>query len=198
MIVLLDPMSDRSSCFWQIAILRHPDFLFLQAAMEPLDIAVAFRVMIRRTPMSDAQPPKCFQEPRRSELRAIVSGQRHASFTAALGQPCQHGLLHGYQRVFGPAATRKIPSHDFPRAAVDHTHQVRPAHRRARPPDFRHVRLPDLIRFTGFHSAPFFFPPRPSRRLERTSKPRSRITRSTRLRFTRRPSFLPSHHATRR
>ena len=55
-IVLLDPTSDASSCFFQAAILRRPDFFFLQAAMEPLDIAVAFRVMIGRPPVSDAQP----------------------------------------------------------------------------------------------------------------------------------------------
>ena len=50
-IVLLDPTSDRGPRFLQAAILRGPDFLFLQAAMEPLDVAVAFRVMIRGAPM---------------------------------------------------------------------------------------------------------------------------------------------------
>ena len=53
-IVLLDPTSDRGSRFLQAAILRGPDFLFLQAAMEPFDVAVAFRVMIRGAAMRDA------------------------------------------------------------------------------------------------------------------------------------------------
>src|ERR1700680_2382834 len=40
MIVLLDPTSDRGSCFFQASILRRPDLLLLQAAMEPFDITV--------------------------------------------------------------------------------------------------------------------------------------------------------------
>src|SRR5260370_11562166 len=39
---------------------------------------------------------------------------------------------------------REMPAHDLPRAAVDHAHQIGPAHGRTRP-DLRHVRLPDLI-----------------------------------------------------
>ncbi len=54
-IVLLDPTSDAGPCFFQAAILRGPDFLFLQAAMEAFDVAVAFGVMIGRPPMSDAE-----------------------------------------------------------------------------------------------------------------------------------------------
>ena len=61
-IVFLDPTSDRCLRFFQAAILRRPDFLFLQAAMEPFDVAVAFRVMIGRPPMGDAEPPERFQE----------------------------------------------------------------------------------------------------------------------------------------
>ena len=86
MIVLLYPASNRCSRFFQAAMLRRPDtpaplsslllraFLLFQAAMEPFDVAVAFRVMIRRTPMCDAEPPERFQEARRSELRSIVGG----------------------------------------------------------------------------------------------------------------------------
>ena len=50
-IVLIDPTSDRGSRFFQAPILRRPDFLLFQAAMEAFDVAVAFRVMIRRPPM---------------------------------------------------------------------------------------------------------------------------------------------------
>jgi hypothetical protein len=52
-IVILDPTSDRGPRFFQVAIFRRPDFLFLQAAMEPFDVAVVLRVMIRRAPMCD-------------------------------------------------------------------------------------------------------------------------------------------------
>ena len=59
-IVLLDPATDRFSRFFHASIFCRPDFLFLQAAMEPFDVAVAFRVMIRRPPMGDAEPPERF------------------------------------------------------------------------------------------------------------------------------------------
>jgi hypothetical protein len=39
----------------QAPVLRRPDFLLFQAAMEPFDVAVAFWVVIRRPPMSE--PP---------------------------------------------------------------------------------------------------------------------------------------------
>jgi len=52
-IVLLDPAGDSAPLFFQAPVLRHPDFLFLQAAMEPFDVAVALRVMIRSAPMRD-------------------------------------------------------------------------------------------------------------------------------------------------
>ena len=56
MIVFLYPATDRLPRFLHVAIFRRPDFLFLQAAVEPFDVAVTFRVMIGRAPMSDAQP----------------------------------------------------------------------------------------------------------------------------------------------
>ena len=67
-IVLLDPASDAGACFFQAPILRRPHFFFLQAAMDPFDVAVALRVMIGRAAMGDPEPPQCFQEPRGSEL----------------------------------------------------------------------------------------------------------------------------------
>ena len=87
MIVLFDPTSDRGSGFLQAPILRCPGFLFLQAAMEPLDITVSFRVMIRRASMRDAQPIQSLNEPGRSELCAVVGGQRYAGLAAALSLP---------------------------------------------------------------------------------------------------------------
>ena len=50
----------------EILTLVNPDF-FRQAAMEPLDVAVAIRVMIRRAPMGDAQLP-----PSRSRSHVIA------------------------------------------------------------------------------------------------------------------------------
>src|SRR6266436_5075972 len=156
-IILLDPTSDAGTRFFHAAIFRRPDFLFLQAAMEPFDVAVALRVMVGGPSVRDAQPVERLDEPRRSDLCPIVGGQRQESLTAALGQPRQHGLLHRDQRVFGPAAMGEIPAHDLSRAAVDHAHQISPAHGRPRP-DLGHVRLPDLIRLGCFHAAPLFLP----------------------------------------
>src|SRR5579864_5420358 len=98
-IVFLDPTRDRCSRFFQASILRRPDFLFFQAAMEPFNVAVSFRVMIGRASMRDAQPIQSLDEPGRSELRAVVGGQRYAGLAAALGQPFEYRLLHRYERV---------------------------------------------------------------------------------------------------
>jgi hypothetical protein len=84
----------------------------------------------------------------------------------------------GIRKPFG-----RRPSQALPRTAVDHIHQVRPAHCSTRS-DLRHVYLPDLIRLSCFHAAPLFFR-HAHRRREGTSNPRSRITRNIRLRFTR-------------
>ena len=75
-IVLLDPTSDRRSRFFQAPILRRPNFLLFQASVEPFDVAVAFRVMIRRPSVRDAEPCERFQEPRGSELRSVAPRER--------------------------------------------------------------------------------------------------------------------------
>src|ERR1700722_15687768 len=119
-IIFLDPTSDRCSRFFQAPILRRPDFLFFQAAVEPFDVAVALWVMIRRASMRNAQPVQSLDVPGRSELRAVVCRQRHVRLAAALGQPFEYGLLYRSKCIFGSATMREIPSHDLPRAAVDH------------------------------------------------------------------------------
>ena len=85
-IVLLQIPTDVFSRFRQTAILRSPDFLFLQAAMEPLDVAVAFRVVVSRPPMRDAQLRQRFHEPGRGELGSVVGGQGKIIFSASCGQ----------------------------------------------------------------------------------------------------------------
>ena len=52
--------------------------------MEPFDVAVALRVMIRRAAMRDAQPRERFQKPRRDAFRGGARGIfcRGDSFTA--------------------------------------------------------------------------------------------------------------------
>src|ERR1700681_4338204 len=92
-IVLLDPTSDASTRFFHAAIFRRPDFLFLETAMEPFNVAVALRGMIGRAPVRNAQAVERLDEPRRSELRSVVGGQRHTGRAAALGQPREHRLL---------------------------------------------------------------------------------------------------------
>jgi hypothetical protein len=47
-------------------------FRFLQALMEALNVAVAFRVAVGRATMGDPQPRRRFQEAARGELRAVV------------------------------------------------------------------------------------------------------------------------------
>ena len=101
-IVLLDPTSDRCSRFFLVPVQHLVAFLFFRGGGGvPSLVAVAFRVMIRRPPMGEMEPPEPFQEPRRSELRSIVVVSVALRCTAALGQPCQDGLLYRSQCVFG-------------------------------------------------------------------------------------------------
>ena len=80
-IVLLDPEPDRRTRLFDAAIFVHPDFVLLQAAIEPFDAAVSFRVKIRRSAVRDAEPRKRLREARRSELRSVVCGQRQVRIT---------------------------------------------------------------------------------------------------------------------
>jgi hypothetical protein len=57
-ILLLEPAGDTVPRFFQAPKFRRPDFLFLQAAMEPLDVGAAFRLMIEVKEIVRKQPPE--------------------------------------------------------------------------------------------------------------------------------------------
>jgi hypothetical protein len=84
--------------------------------MDPFDVAVAFRVVIRRAAVCDAEPRERFYKLRRSELCAVVRGQCYVRLAAALGQPFQLRLLDRGQRALPhPSrlhnrATLRLPS----------------------------------------------------------------------------------------
>src|ERR1700722_14608632 len=109
-IVLLDPARDRRSRCLHVAILCGPHFFFLQAAMEPFYVAVAFRMIVGRAPMGDSQPIQSFDKARRSELCSVVGGQSHAELPAAFWQTREHGLFDGLKSFFCPTAMRQIPT----------------------------------------------------------------------------------------
>jgi hypothetical protein len=79
----------------------------VQAAMEPFDVAVGFRVIIRRAAMRDAQSMQRFDESRRSELCAIVGGQGDARSAAARRGPFEHRLLDRIKRILQSARSEK-------------------------------------------------------------------------------------------
>src|SRR5262245_5940728 len=109
-IVLVQVATDVFSCLTETAIFRRPDCLFLQAAMEPFDVAVALRMVIRRATMRDAESRQRLHEARRGKLRAIVGGQNQVALPASCRQALQHGLLHRVQSLFRSAAMREIPA----------------------------------------------------------------------------------------
>ena len=102
-VVLCDPTSDADPCFFQATILRHPDFLFLQAAIEPLDIAVASRMVVRRSPASFGLTREWMLHPRTrgpeaSEWPSPKTTRRRMSCSLILSEPfaamsrCVHPL----------------------------------------------------------------------------------------------------------
>jgi hypothetical protein len=78
-IVVLEKMENEAP------ILRRPDFLLLQASMEAFDVTVAFRMMIRRPPMRDAEPHKCLQKAR-GGVTYLVCHTRAAVTTFWIGK----------------------------------------------------------------------------------------------------------------
>ena len=104
MIVLAHPVRYGCLSFREVPIFVEPDFLLLQAAMEAFDVAVAFRVRIRRSAMSDAQLRHRRNEAFRGELRSIVGGQGQARAAAALGKAVHHRRQNCRQCVHCPTA----------------------------------------------------------------------------------------------
>jgi hypothetical protein len=154
-IVLLGPTGDRYPSFFQAQILRRPDFLLFQSAMEPFDVAVAFPMMIRRAVMRDAELAQRLQEARRCEPRPVVGRQRQVLRAASVRRRRE----------------RPHPAISRVRQSITHARCAQPTTR----PDLGHLRLPGLIRLGGFHAAHHFFL-LARRRSERLSNPRSRIT----------------------
>ena len=54
-IVLLDPARDAQLRLGEVLIFVEPHLLFFQAAMEPLDVAVALGMVVSGAPVRDAQ-----------------------------------------------------------------------------------------------------------------------------------------------
>src|SRR6202790_5779128 len=132
-IVLQQIPADVFSGFGHAAILRGPDLLLLQAAMEPFDVTVAFWMMVGGAPVPYAELRERLHESRRGKLRSVVCSQSEIVFSTPCWQALQYRLLHRSDRFLRWTAMRKIPSHDFPRAAVDYAHEIRPAKHPTRP-----------------------------------------------------------------
>ena len=68
-IVLLDPARDAQLGLVEALVLVEPHLLFFQAAMEPLNVAVALGMVVSRAPVRDAQPIQGFDIARGSKRR---------------------------------------------------------------------------------------------------------------------------------
>jgi hypothetical protein len=159
LIVLLEIPSDALSRLGQAAIFRSPDFFFLQAAVEPLDVAVALRMIVGRAwcVMPGCASGSMNREDVNCGQLLAVSVRRESGFSTFRWQPIERCLFHGSEPFLDSATVGEILSDDLAGAAVDHAHKIKPSHRRPGP-DLRHVRLPDLIRFGCFHASLLFLP----------------------------------------
>jgi len=131
------------------------------------------------------------------ERRAVVGAQRERPRReAAHGD----GVLDERDRLGGAAAQLEVPADDLARAAVDRGHQVAPAV--LGDPDRRHVQVPELVRPRHGEEAGPPTPVEPAAALDQAPLKDNqtdgyrmvtalvvRMTRSTRLRLTARPSL---------
>jgi len=158
-----------------------------------------FRVMIRRSPMGDAQPPQRFQEARRSELRPVVRGQRQV-----LLADCLRAVVRA--RPAPPLGARLRSDSDAkdstPRSPVYNSRSR--THKYAQPtagprPDLGScpIARSDSARLLP-HVPTLSFVVQRRRRGAHQQPTFAHHPPATRLRFTGSPFFRCSHHATRR
>jgi hypothetical protein len=94
-VVLVDPASDGIAGFSERLVFVKPDFFLLEGAVKAFDAAVAFGVIVRRAPMSDAQLAKGFQVAGGSKLGPVVGSQsQRQNLPRRIERPnLEHGLI---------------------------------------------------------------------------------------------------------
>src|SRR5271168_4869853 len=107
-VVLVDPASDGIAGFSERLVFVKPDFFLLERAVKAFDAAVAFGVIVRRAPMSDAQLAKGFQVAGGSKLGPVVGGQsqRQNLPMRIERQNLEHGPIQSVESVL--AATEDV------------------------------------------------------------------------------------------
>src|SRR5271156_1436423 len=151
-VVLVDPASDGIAGFSERLVFVKPDFFLLERAVKAFDAAVAFGVIVRGAPMSDAQLAKGFQVARRSKLSAVIGGQSQSQTLPKRieRQNLEHGPIQSGESVLAATAQTQVPADDFAGTAVQHGNQIGPTHCRSGP-ELGHVGLPDKIGMGCFH-----------------------------------------------
>lgn len=96
-----------------------------------------------------------FDVARRSELGAVVGGERQPESARAAWQFVEHGAVEGQECLRGAAAQTQITAKDLAGAAVDQADQMGPSSRRSGA-DLGRVRLPDQVRLRRYHAASVF------------------------------------------
>src|SRR5208282_3417499 len=109
-IVLLDPAGDAQLGLVESLVLVEPHLLFFQAAMKPLDIAVALGVVVSGAPVRDAQLVQGFNISCGRKLGAVVGRQSQTRSTRTERQNLQHSAVERRQSFFGATAQTQVPA----------------------------------------------------------------------------------------
>ena len=187
-VVAVDVAADAAAGVVEGFVFVQPHLSFFEFPEPALDEGLALGVAVAAAAVTDPELGELCAEAAGGEGRAVVAPEHEL---ARLDPVDRGGSLDDRDRFVGAAAQRELPADDLAGAAVDDRVQIAPAV--LGDPDRGHVELPQLPRPLDPEEAG---PLAALQGRRRWISFRSRITRSTRLRLTGRPSFRRTNAAT--
>jgi len=128
-IVLAKVTGDAFPRFLQVPVFGQSHFLLFQAAMKALDVAVSFRVVMRRAAMVIPNRARLFRKSVDVNWVPLPVVRVKPASRLPAGGRSKTARSTTAGASFGPATVRQVPAHDLPPAAVDHRDRIDPPYR---------------------------------------------------------------------